>query len=171
MKIIYVFLFLVLFAIPVSAKDITFKNRLKAAENLGCKTYLDMWPELKSFFKCGNRDSELAFVKFLDIYDIITEKIQEWDMDSSKGLVFEIIKRESGFREEICNNKFGCKSGIGLMQLIPSTNRYCEKQLGRKLNPKIAGDNLDCGLWLLKNEGISHWQDYSGPYVADLELL
>lgn len=85
------------------------------------------------------------------------------------GLVLEIIRRESGFDPAVCNRTFGCKSGMGLMQLIPTTVRYCEQKLGAVLNPFDPVHNLTCGLWLLKNEGIRHWQAYSGPYPDTID--
>ena len=98
------------------------------------------------------------------IEERIDKKIIEWDMMAKKLLVYEIIRRESTFIEDICNEKYGCTAGAGLMGVIPSTNQYCEKKLNKELNPKIAEDNLDCGLWLLKNEGIKHWEEWSGTY-------
>lgn len=50
------------------------------------------------------------------------------------------------------------------MQIIPSTNKLCEKELRVKLDPFNPEDNLDCGLYLLKKDGIIHWSPYSGPY-------
>ncbi len=88
------------------------------------------------------------------------------DIGVQPALVLEIVRRESGFKPEICNRTFGCSSGQGLMQIIPSTHNYCEAKLGRELDMFKAEDNLDCGLWLLKNEGIRHWAPYSGPYKS-----
>lgn len=79
-------------------------------------------------------------------------------------LAYEIIKRESGWKEKICNQEFGCRSGQGLFQIIPSTIKHCEGVLMRVLDPFYYKDNIDCGIWLLKNEGIGHWQEWSGPY-------
>lgn len=50
------------------------------------------------------------------------------------------------------------------MQIIPSTERDCEKRLSRELDMFTAEDNLDCGLTLLKEDGVGHWNPYSGPY-------
>lgn len=75
-----------------------------------------------------------------------------------------IIQRESGGNPAICNQKFGCKAGAGLTQLIPTTIQYCEKKLGKSIDPFDADDNLDCARWLLENEGIKHWSKWSGPY-------
>jgi len=70
--------------------------------------------------------------------------------------LYWIVFCESSFREKVCSYR-GCEYGMGLVQVIPSTLNYCEKKLGRKLNPFEKKDNLDCGLWLLENEGNSHW--------------
>jgi len=80
------------------------------------------------------------------------------------NLASEIIRRESGWNPAVCNKRYGCKSGQGLFQIIPSTLKYCENKLGRELDVFDAFDNLDCGFWLLANEGIEHWNPYSGPY-------
>ena len=92
-------------------------------------------------------------------------------------LAREIIRRESGFDTVACNVLLGCNSGQGLMQVIPSTERDCEKRIGRELDMLNAEDNLDCGLTLLKEDGIGHWDDMSwkrgepkkwgsGPYIG-----
>jgi len=88
--------------------------------------------------------------------------------DISVDLVLEIVRRESNFDPTICNGQFGCRSGIGLFQIVIETLKHCQKQLGRELNARDAEDNVDCGIWLLKNEGIKPWQPYSGPY--DLQI-
>ena len=80
-------------------------------------------------------------------------------------LVDEIIDRESGGDPSVCNKEFGCGSGMGLTQLIPSTVKYCEEKLGHKIDPFNPKDNLECAVWLLENEGIKHWEPYSGPYL------
>ena len=72
-------------------------------------------------------------------------------------LAERIIACESGGREAVCNAEFGCKSGQGLFQLIPSTVKYCEEKLGKKIDPFNTQDNLQCGMWLLENEGTAHW--------------
>lgn len=67
-----------------------------------------------------------------------------------------IIKAESGYINR-CNFEYGCGAGQGLIQLIPSTARYCSKKLGRKISPTNLVDSLECGAWLIKNEGTYHW--------------
>ena len=78
----------------------------------------------------------------------------------------QIIKRESGGDPSVCSYA-GCGSGQGLTQLIPSTVKYCERNLGKTIDPFNAEDNLECARWLLENEGIRHWAPYSGPYNID----
>jgi len=68
-----------------------------------------------------------------------------------------IIFCESSWREDICSYK-GCNAGMGLSQIIPSTLRYCEKKLGKELNPFNGQDNLECAIWLYENEGTKHWK-------------
>ena len=85
-------------------------------------------------------------------------------------LALEIAKRESGFVSDVCNFKYGCKSGQGIYQIVNSTLKHCEKKLGRKLDVFKAEDNIDCGLWLLKHEGIGHWEPFSGSYKDYVDL-
>lgn len=90
-------------------------------------------------------------------------------------LLEEIIRRESGGDPNACNtcegtkweglyNPNDCPCGAGLAGLIPSTIKYCEEKLGKSIDPFNSNDNLECAIWLLKNEGIRHWEEYSGPY-------
>ena len=72
------------------------------------------------------------------------------------SLMDKIIKCESGGNPKVCSYK-GCYAGMGLCQIIPSTLKYCEEKLGRELDPFNAEDNLECGMWLLENEGSEHW--------------
>lgn len=71
--------------------------------------------------------------------------------------LYYIVKCESDFNPEVCNKEFGCSSGMGLCQLIPSTVKHCEEKLGKRIDPFNSEDNLECGEWLLKNEGSHHW--------------
>ena len=89
---------------------------------------------------------------------------KSWELGMNPKLPLEIVRRESNFVSDICNKTYGCRSGIGLFQIVISTLKHCQEQLGRKLDARNIEDNIDCGLWLLKNEGIGHWQNYSGPY-------
>jgi len=97
------------------------------------------------------------------IRSLIVSKAKEQNINPK--LALEIVRREANFDPLVCNGKFGCSHGQGLFQVIPSTNKYCEKKLGRKLNPFNAEDNIDCGLYLLKTNGIVHWSKWSGPYL------
>lgn len=72
------------------------------------------------------------------------------------SLMEKIIYCESGGDPKVCSYK-GCYAGMGLCQIIPSTLRYCEEKLGRELDPFDPEDNLECGMWLLENEGSEHW--------------
>lgn len=94
-----------------------------------------------------------------------------------------IISREGGWSDPtICNQEFGCRAGQGLFQVIPSTERGCEKYFGREMDMKLYRDNIDCGWHLLTvngvYQGIGHWDDLSwkrrvkkewgsGPYYLD----
>jgi len=88
----------------------------------------------------------------------------------------EVIRRESKWGEfdtgidyGICNREFGCGSGQGLIMLIVSTEKHCEEKLGREIDRANPYDSIDCGIYLLEQEGIGHWEDPkglwgSGPY-------
>lgn len=71
-------------------------------------------------------------------------------------LLSRIITCESGW-QNICNQKYGCKAGQGIVQLIPSTVKYCEEKLGKPIDPFNEEDALECASWLLENEGVEHW--------------
>ena len=72
-------------------------------------------------------------------------------------LMEKIIQCESSGNPNVCNRRFGCRAGMGLCQLIPSTVKYCELKLGKSIDPFDAEDNRECGMWLLENEGTRHW--------------
>ena len=76
--------------------------------------------------------------------------------DDIADLLDKIIECESNWKN-VCNQKYGCNAGMGLAQLIPQTVKYCEKNLGRKIDPFNKQDNLECAFWLLENEGWRHW--------------
>lgn len=63
-----------------------------------------------------------------------------------------------------CNREYGCGSGQGLIMLIVSTRDYCSKKLGREIKREDPYDSIDCGLWLLRNNGVRDWEKWSGPY-------
>ena len=89
----------------------------------------------------GNSLLPISPIEYPDVY-VLASKIKEC---------------ESGSNPDVCNKDFGCKAGMGLFQLIPSTIKYCEEKLGREIDPFNAQDNTDCAIWLLKNEGSFHW--------------
>ncbi|MCP3684606.1 MAG: lytic transglycosylase domain-containing protein [bacterium] len=88
-------------------------------------------------------------------------------------LANKIIQCESGGRPDICSYA-GCGAGMGLFQLIPSTIKYCEKKLGKNIDPFDSSDNYECGMWLLREEGWRHWGCPScnwGSYKCFKEVL
>ena len=89
-----------------------------------------------------------------DICIRVIPDLEEWYYTELMG---RIIVCESGGNPKVVNKQYGYKAGMGLCQLIPSTVRYCEKKLGKKIDPFNREDNLECGMWLLKNEGTYHW--------------
>ena len=76
---------------------------------------------------------------------------------SPSHILWKIIKCESNFDPKVCNAKYGCRAGMGLVQLIPGTVRYCEKKLGIEIDPFDPEDNLRCGFYLLEHFGTSPW--------------
>jgi hypothetical protein len=56
----------------------------------------------------------------------------------------------------------GCGSGMGPFQLIVNTAEHCSKMMGRTIDRANFYDNIDCGIWLLVNEGDRHWRQWSG---------
>ena len=67
-----------------------------------------------------------------------------------------IIEAECQYRPR-CNEEYGCSAGDGLIQLIESTRQHCSDKLGREIDPMNDKDALECGAWLLANEGTGHW--------------
>ena len=122
---------------------------------------LDIYPKLSgnSFLIANNEQWEGSkeWVRNL----IITKSLKQ---GVNPDLALEIVRRESNFNPKICNWKFGCRSGMGLFQIVLGTLKHCQSKLGRLLDAFDPIDNIDCGIWLLKYEGIGHWEPYSGPY-------
>jgi hypothetical protein len=72
--------------------------------------------------------------------------------------LYYISKCESNFRPDVCNQKFGCSSGMGILQIVSSTLRECERELGKSLDPFDVRDSIDCGEYLLTTpQGVNHW--------------
>jgi hypothetical protein len=91
--------------------------------------------------------------EFTSLGDLISIDSQNY---SQVLLLDKIIDCESNWKN-ICNQKYGCNAGQGIAQLIPTTVSYCDKKLGRKIDPFNEQDSLDCAMWLLENEGYHHW--------------
>ncbi len=72
-------------------------------------------------------------------------------------LLNKIIECESRW-QNVCNSE-SCDYGQGVAQLIPSTIKYCEEKLGKKIDPFNVRENVECAIWLLTNEGHQHWGD------------
>ena len=85
----------------------------------------------------------------------LKEQCRKYGIDYN--LAHTIINCESDWQSKVCSFP-GCHAGMGIFQIIPTTKQYCENKLGRKLNVFNYVDNIDCGLWLLKNEGCRHWK-------------
>ena len=66
-----------------------------------------------------------------------------------------VIFCESTNDPEAYNPESGAK---GLCQVIPSSEKFCEKGLGRELDMFNPKDNLDCADYLMEHGGLAHWQ-------------
>ena len=71
------------------------------------------------------------------------------------SLTDRIIFCESSGDARAYNPKSGAK---GLLQIIPSSERFCEKGLGRELDMFNPADNLACGEYLYQHGKLSHWK-------------
>jgi hypothetical protein len=84
----------------------------------------------------------------------IKDRVREVFADNP--IMVEVIRCESNFHPEVCSYK-GCQAGMGLIQVIPSSLKLCEAEVGRKLNPFNTEDNLLCGKILYKIQGLKAW--------------
>ena len=107
-------------------------------------------------------------------------------------LVDEIIRRESGGDPKICNRKQGCRAGMGLMGFISGTWNQTIKRMSEveawmpsrcwqlvslpmsdeRWEPVFDAEcNRLAGTWLLRTDGIVHWEGDgtwgSGPYYIE----
>lgn len=57
----------------------------------------------------------------------------------------------------LCNQEFGCGSGIGDGQLTAIAIKDCEIGLRKKINPYNPNDNMECSVWLYKEYGTAPW--------------
>ena len=113
------------------------------------------------------RQNELIFVEqcFLKaVANPVYFKPQVLGMMTDNELSYEqaellnrIAECESGW-QNICNSK-GCKYGQGIWQIIPSSIKYCEEKLGKKIDPFDIEDNKKCAIYLLTKtpQGVNHW--------------
>jgi len=75
---------------------------------------------------------------------------------TEKDKVLEAIAFcESSNNPRAYNRKSGAK---GLFQIIPSSERFCEKGLGRELDMFDPDDNRLCAEYLMEHGGLSHWK-------------
>lgn len=96
----------------------------------------------------------LGMLEGVDLNEAINSLVKKYELDYE--CYTKILECESNF-ENICNQNYGCSSGIGLGQLIPKTAKHTSKMLGREIDPSNVYDNLEASAWLLANEGTEHW--------------
>lgn len=80
--------------------------------------------------------------------ELLWEKILECESGNSHRNIFGKVK---------CNGQFGCKGGIGICQLVPSTVDTCEEDLEKEINPFDKEQNLECGRHLFETYGWQRW--------------
>ena len=103
-----------------------------------------------------------------DFRELIICFAQRYGANPQKAVA--IVSCEGGFSDPgICNKTFGCASGQGAFQFIPST--WANVILAHPFLPNSCHSadsvfdfrcNVDAGTWLLAVEGDSHWKPYSG---------
>ena len=123
---------------------------------------LDIYPKLSgnSFLIANNEQWEGSKEWIRNL--IITKSLKQ---GVNPDLALEIVRRESNFNPDICNQRFGCGSGAGLFQFIQSTFKGCEVIFKRKLDIFDPVDNTDCAIYLLSQPGgIYHWWDVYGMW-------
>ena len=89
---------------------------------------------------CFIQSPRTPYVPRIDVLGVLTEKI--------------ILCESSG--NPLAYNKWS--GARGLLQIIPSSERFCEKGLGRELDMFNPVDNLACGEYLKKHGGLKHWE-------------
>ena len=109
------------------------------------------------FSSVALRDEEMGKVNQNSFVALGSPLDREKSLGSLTGIAKRIMHCESGGNPTVCNQEYGCRAGIGLYQLIPSTVKYCEEKLGRDIDPFNADDNTVCAMYLLENEGTRHW--------------
>ncbi len=106
------------------------------------------------------QDSIVAGVSSPDntaLNSVLSGFVDKDDISYGEAILLQkIIECESGWKN-VCNGEYGCYSGQGIVQLIPTTVKYCEKGLEKTINPFNIQDSIQCAIWLLKNEGWQHW--------------
>jgi len=76
-------------------------------------------------------------------------------------LLYRIVECESGWRADVCNKEYGCGSGMGLCQFVPSTWKWAIEEMGLNVNELDIfnpEDNLKVCRWLLISSGSHHWE-------------
>lgn len=93
---------------------------------------------------------------FLALNSVLGALIEKDELDYNQVILLnKIIECESGWRN-ICNTK-SCDYGQGVAQLIPSTIKYCEEKLGKRINPFNINENVECAVWLFNTYGTQPW--------------
>ena len=73
-------------------------------------------------------------------------------------VLYKILECENlTFDPELCNQEYGCGSGIGLGQLTYIAIVDCENNLGIEIDPYNPQENLICSIWLFNKYGTASW--------------
>ena len=138
-------------------------------------------------YKEINGVSEMVYIQENSLWPIsspcyINEEEEKREKDI-EILLKEIIHRESGGDPQACNVEEGCSSGMGLCQIISNTWNmalvrmkkdniympdYCWQEVNSNVDKSHPIYSSECHLivceWLLRKDGIIHWENWSGPY-------
>jgi hypothetical protein len=109
--------------------------------------------DVRSAYQYADKQSIVLNSKIDKKIDLSTE-----DTDYYENLLDKIIECESGGRN-VCNETYGCNSGQGILQLIPTTVKTCELALEKNIDPFTEKDSRECAMYLLKEtpQGAHHW--------------
>ena len=79
--------------------------------------------------------------------------------------MYAIIYCESRFDPEAKNPT---SSARGLLQIIKSSEEFCEKGLGKDLDMYNPEDNILCGKYLMEHGGLVHWEESKNCWLAKM---
>lgn len=133
------------------------------------------------FFSTTN----LILVQGNSLLPVISPVTKTVPLVIKKSLLAEIIRRESNGDPKACNFQYGCRAGMGLAGFISGTwnstldrmikvGTFLPEKCQEKVILPVSKDKVeaifeeDCHIivadWLLRTDGLIHWEPFSGPY-------